>query len=224
MRFRYLLIIPCFLLLVVIYVSGSWGIADVKKQKVNASIRLWQNDIDSYSTDNWKIVHWNAKQALNKDPDNPDLLLLMGNAYEWNSFQSDNQSQNEKNSKLALEHYRKAAALRPQWPYTWSSIALLKFKMTEFDQEFQSALSNAMELGPWEPRVQITIAEVGLSAWGKLEYAQRLAIIENIRRGVTVQAQVMLDILKKHGQLRMICYEKSLAADVELYCKSNFGA
>jgi len=148
----------------------------------------------------------------------------MGNVYEWNSFKPDNQSQNEQNSKLALEHYRKAVALRPQWPYIWSSIALLKFKMSEFDQEFQSALNNAMELGPWEPNVQTTVAEVGLSAWGRLEYAQRLAIIENIRRGVTMQAQVMLDILKKYGQLRMICHEKSLAADVELYCKNNFSA
>ena len=224
MRFRYLLVIPCLLLIVVINVSGSWGLADVKKQKVNASIRQWQNDIDSYSTENWKLVHWYASQALNKDPDNPDLLLLLGNVYEWNSFQADNQSRNENNSKLALEHYRKAASLRPQWPYTWSSIALLKYKMSEFDQEFQAALSNAMNLGPWEPHVQTTIAEVGLSAWDKLEYAQRQAIIENIRRGVTVQAQVMLDILKKYGQLRMICHEKSLAADVELYCKTNFDA
>ena len=224
MRSRYLLVIPCLLLIVVINVTGSWGLADVKKQKVNASIRLWEHDVDSYSTENWKLVHWYARQALKKDPDNPDLLSLMGNVYEWNSFQSDNQSQNEQNSKLALEHYRKAVALRPQWPYTWSSIALLKFKRSEFDQEFQSALSNAMELGPWEPRVQITIAEVGLSAWGKIGYAQRLAIIENIRRGVTMQAPVMLDILKKYGQLRMICHEKSLSADVELYCKTNFGA
>ncbi len=224
MRFRYLLIIPCLLLIVVINVSGSWGLADVKKQKVNASIRLWEHDVDSYSTENWKLVHWYARQALKKDPDDPDLLSLMGNVYEWNSFQSDNQSQNKHNSRLALEHYRKAAALRPQWPYTWSSIALLKFKMSEIDQEFRSALSNAMDLGPWEPHVQITIAEVGLSAWDNLEYAQRLAIIENIRRGVTMQAQVMLDILKKYGQLRMICREKSLAVDVELYCKNNFDA
>ncbi len=224
MRFRYLLIIPCLLLIVVINVSGSWGLADLNKQKVNASIRLWEYDIDAYSTENWKLVHWYARQALKKDPDNPDLLSLMANVYEWNSFQADNQLQNEHNSKLALEHYRKAAALRPQWPYTWSSIALLKFKRSEFDAEFQSALSNAMELGPWEPRVQITIAEVGLSAWGKVDYAQRLAIIENIRRGVTMQAQVMLDILKKYGQLRMICHEKSLSAEVELYCKNNFGA
>ena len=223
MRVRYLLIIPCFLLLVVIIISGSWGLADIEKQKVHASIKQWENDIDSYSSDEWNKVYSTARQALDKDPNNPDLLTLMGNVYEWNTFQAENQLQNKENSKLALEYYRKAVAVRPQWPYTWSSIALLKFKMSEFDQEFQSALSNAMNLGPWEPPVQKIIAEVGLSAWDKLEYAQRIAIVENIRRGVIMQSQVMLDILKKYGQLRMICHEKSLAADVELYCKNNFG-
>ena len=103
MRFRYLLIIPCLLLLVVINVTGSWGLADVKKQKIHSSIRLWEHDVDSYSTENWEIVHLYARQALKKDPDNPDLLSLMGNVYEWNSFQSDNQSQNEQNSLSTTE-------------------------------------------------------------------------------------------------------------------------
>lgn len=222
MRVRYLLIIPCLLLIAVIKVSGSWGLADVGKQKVNASIKQWVNDIDSYSTEDWKKNYSYAREALDKDPNNPELLTLMGNIYEWNIFQADDYLQNEQNGKLALDHYRKAVALRPQWPYTWSSIALLKFKLAEFDQEFELALSNAMDLGPWEPRVQITMAEIGLSAWDKLEYAQKLEIVENVRRGVTMQAEVMLGILKKHGQLRMVCYEKSLPVDVALYCKNNF--
>ena len=224
MRVRYLLIIPCFLLVAIIKVSGSWGLADVGKQKVNVSIKQWGNDVDSYSSDEWQKVYSYVSGALDKDPNNPDLLILMGNVYEWNTFQADDYLQNEQNGKLALDHYRKAVALRPQWPYTWSSIALLKFKLAEFDGEFELALGNAMDLGPWEPRVQITIAEVGLSAWDKLEYAQRLAIVENIRRGVTMQGQVMLEILKKYGQLRMVCYEKSLPDDVVLYCKNNFDA
>ncbi len=223
MRFRYLLIIPCLLLIVVIKVSGSWGLADIENQKARTSIKQWENDVDSYSLDDWKKVYSYVSGALEKDPDNPDLLTLMGNVYEWNTFQADDQLQNKHNNKLALGYYRKAVVLRPQWPYTWGSIALLKAKMSEFDEEFKSALNNAMNLGPWEPLVQKTIAEVGLSAWDELEYEQRIAIVENIRRGVTMQSKVMLDILKRYGQLRMICHEKSLAADVELYCKNNFG-
>lgn len=222
MRLKYLLIIPCFLLIVVIKISASWGLADVENKKVRVSINRWENDIDSFSTDDWDKTFSYAKAALEKDPHNPELLSLMGNVYEWNSFQADNEIQNNQNGKLALDYYRKAVQLRPQWPYTWSGIALLKYKMSEFDQEFQLALNNATELGPWEPKVQEIIAEVGLTSWDELEHTQRITIVENIRRGVTMQPRVMLDILKKYGQLRLVCYENNKPVVVEQYCEKQF--
>lgn len=224
MRFRYLLIIPCCLLIIAIKISGSWGLADIERQKARAFVEQWENDFESFREEDWNEVVSYAKAAVDKDPDNPDLLSLMGNVYEWNAFHSDNQKQNNQQRKLALEYYRKAVELRPQWPYTWSGIALLKFRMDELDQEFHSALRNAMELGPWEPRVQKIIAEVGLNAWDKLEQSQRLPIVENIRRGVVMQPRVMMDILKKYGQLRMVCHEKNKQSAVERYCKKNFGS
>ena len=224
MQIRYLLIIPCCLLIIAIKISGSWGLADVEYQKARAFVERWENDFESFREEDWNKVVLYAKAAVDKDPDNPDLLSLMGNVYEWNAFHSENQIQNNQQRRLALEYYRKAVELRPQWPYTWSGIALLKLRMDEFDEEFHSALKNAMELGPWEPRVQKTIAEVGLNAWDKLEYAQRILIVENIRRGVVMQPQVMLDVLKKYGQLRMVCHEKNKQSTVERYCKKNFGS
>ena len=73
--------------------------------------------------------------------------------------------------------------LRPRWPYTWSALALLKYKMSELDQKFRLALNNATELGSWEPYVQKIIAEIGLNSWSELEHSQRIIIVENIRRG-----------------------------------------
>ena len=224
MRFRYLLIIPCCLLIIAIKISGSWGLADIERQKARAFVEQWENDFESFRVEDWNEVVSYAKAAVDKNPDNPDLLFLMGNVYEWNAFHPDNQKQNNQQRKWALEYYRKAAELRPQWPYTWSGIALLKFRMDELDQEFHSALRNAMELGPWEPRVQKIIAEVGLNAWDKLEQSQRIPIVENIRRGVVMQPRVMMDILKKYGQLRMVCLEKNQQSTVERYCKENFGS
>ena len=58
------------------------------------SIQQWENDIDSFSTEEWSKIHSIAKAALEKDPDNPGFLSLMGNVYEWNSFQSDDQFRN----------------------------------------------------------------------------------------------------------------------------------
>jgi len=229
MRLKYLLVIPCFLLIVVIKISASWGLADVENQKARVYLKHWVNDANSFSTEDWDKAYSYVKSALEKDPYNPELLSLMGNVYEWNSFQSYNQSQNNQfqnnqNRKLALDYYRNAVELRPQWPYTWSDIVLLKYKMSEFDQEFQLALNNATELGPWEPNVQKIISEVGLSSWNELEHSQRITIVENIRRGVTMQPRVMLDILEKYGQLRMVCYENNKPDVVEQYCERNLGS
>ncbi len=227
MRSKYLLVIPCFLLIVVIKISASWGLADVENQKARVFIKQWENNVDSFSSDDWDKAYSTAKAALEKDPHNPELFSLLGNVYEWNSFQGHNQSHNnqfqdKQNRKLALNYYRKAVELRPQWPYTWSGIVLLKYKMSEFDQEFQLALNNATELGPWEPNVQKIIAEVGLTSWNELEHSQRITIVENIRRGVTMQPRVMLDILKTYGQLRLVCFENDKPVIVEQYCEKSF--
>jgi tetratricopeptide (TPR) repeat protein len=208
-------------LIVLIKISASWGLADIENQKVRVSINRWENDIDSYSTEDWDKTFSYTKTALEKDPYNPDLLSLMANIYEWNSFQGDDQLQNNQRAQLALEYYRKAVELRPQWPYTWSSIALLKYKMSEFDQELRLALINATELGPWEPNVQKIVAEIGLHSWNDLAHSQRIMIVENIKRGVTMQPRVMLEILKKYGQLRMVCYDNNKPIVVEQYCKRN---
>ena len=224
MKIRYLLIIPCFLLIVIIKMSGSLGLADVESLKARASIKQWQNDSQSFNTDDWDKVYSYVKAALENDPNNPDLLSLMGNVYEWNTFNSNEQPYNNQNRKRALDYYRKAVELRPQWPYAWSDIALLKYRMAEFDQEFQMALSNATQLGPWEPNVQKIITEVGLNAWDKLEHSQRITIVENIKRGITMEPQMMLDTLKKYDQLRLVCHEKNKQLAVERYCDRNFGA
>jgi len=224
MQFRYLFIIPCCLLIIAIITAGSWGLADIENQKVRSSIKQWENDFESFNAEDWNMVISHAKAALDKDPHNPDLLTLMGNVYEWNSFQTDREPQNYQNRKLALDYYRQAVLLRPQWPYTWSGIALLKYRMLEIDEEFKQALTNATDLGPWEPHIQKIITEIGLSAWGELENRQRLIVVENIMRGLTMQPRVILDILRKYNQLRMVCHEKNRDAVVEDYCKKNFSA
>jgi len=221
MQIRYLLIIPCCLLIIAIKISGSWGLADVEYQKARAFVERWENDFESFREEDWNKVVSYAKAAVDKDPDNPDVLSLMGSVYEWNTFRPENQRQNNQQRRLALEYYRKAVELRPQWPHTWNGIALLKFRMDEFDQEFHSALKNAMELGPWEPRVQEIIAEVGLSAWEELDFAMRERIVQNIDRGITMQPILMLNILKKYGELRMVCYQKKKDPVVTKFCEKN---
>jgi len=122
---------------------------------------------------------------------------------------------------LALENYRKAAELNPAWPYIWSHISLVKFRLGETDSEFKKAMENAVSAGPWEPGVQIIIAQVGLGIWQNLDSDLRKIVVRNINRGIVIQPVTMLNIMKKYGQLKLICYQKNNSHVVTEFCIKN---
>lgn len=132
-------------------------------------------------------------------PDNPDhheylarLALVrsgMGGA-----------SESERNLQLAygLEQIHRAIALRPVSPYSWVIMLQLKRERAEYDPEFFHGLERAVTLGPWEPAVQLIVADVGLSAWAALPHAEQEMVRGNMARGVKRQAKQMISILRMH--------------------------
>ncbi len=204
MNYRYLLIIPCLILVGLIIIAGFWGLADINVQSARRSLVLWESDIDTLNNTEWTIAYDSVSKAISQDPLNPELLILMANVQEWKIYLDKDDNENNHYLSLALKNYRKAAELRPAWPYTWSQISLVKYRMGEIDQELQQAIENATKTGPWEPGVQQIIAEVGLRVWEELDFAMREIIVRNIDRGITMQPILMLNILKKYGQLKMV--------------------
>jgi hypothetical protein len=222
-KYRYLLIIPCLILIGLIVTAGFRGLADINVQSARRSLMLWESDVSTLNQTEWTIAYEDVSRAVSQDPLNPELLTFLANVQEWKIYLDTDDEENNHYLILALKNYRKAAKLRPAWPYTWTHISLVKYRMGEIDQELQQAIENATKTGPWEPGVQQIIAEVGLGIWQELDVDMREIIVRNIHRGITLQPILMLDILKKYGQLHMVCHEKPLTADVELYCKNNFG-
>ena len=223
MKYKYLLIIPVSTPSAINWTAGFRGLADINVQSVRRSLMLWESDVNTLNQTEWTIAYEDVSRAVSQDPLNSELLTFLANVQEWKVYLDANDEENNHYLGLALKNYRKAAELRPAWPYTWTHISLVKYRMGEIDQELQQAIDNATKTGPWEPGVQKVIAEVGLGVWEELDVDMRETIVRNIHRGITMQPILMLDILKKYGQLRMVCHEKSLTANVELYCKNNFG-
>ncbi|MFB3116659.1 MAG: hypothetical protein ACE1ZH_04215 [Gammaproteobacteria bacterium] len=224
MSYRYLLIIPCLILIGLVITAGFRGLADVNVQSARRSLVLWESDVNALNNKEWTIAYDDVSKAVSQDPLNPELLTLMANVQEWKIYLDKDDEENNYYLGLALKNYRKAAELRPAWPYSWSQISLVKYRMGEIDQELQQAIENATKTGPWEPGVQQIIAEVGLSVWQELDFALREIIVRNIDRGITMQPILMLNILKKYGQLKMVCHEKNKQDTVTLYCKKNLGS
>jgi hypothetical protein len=94
---------------------------------------------------------------------------------------------------------------RPGSPYTWANIALLKARLPEPDREFETALRNAARLGPWEPEVQITLADVGFRNWDKVAPETRAALQANVTRALRWQAAKLFDLARRTGRLDVLC-------------------
>jgi hypothetical protein len=105
----------------------------------------------------------------------------------------------------ALAYQRQAARLRPSSPYTWASIARLKARLPEPDREFETALRNAALLGPWEPGVQLALADAGFRHWGALAPETRAALSGNALRALRRQDTKLFDLARRHGRLAALC-------------------
>jgi len=114
-------------------------------------------------------------------------------------------------ARQALEYHREAVRLRPGAPYSWANIALLKGRLPEPDAEFEGALRNAALLGPWEPEVQIAVAEAGLSLWDRLSPPARSAVRDMLTRTVRWQDAKLFALARRVGRLDVLCAAPEVA-------------
>lgn len=91
----------------------------------------------------------------------------------------------------ALDHYRRAVALRPAAALGWTDIALLKVSRRDIDAEFAQAFRHALALGRWESVVQASLAGGGLSVWQQLPADLQLAVEDAVARGVARNSRLM---------------------------------
>jgi len=108
-------------------------------------------------------------------------------------------------ARQGLEYQREAARRRPSSPHTWANIALLKGRLPEADAEFEASVRNAAALGPWEPEVQIAVAEAGLVHWTRLSPETRTAVRANLERTLRWQDAKLFELARGTGQLGLVC-------------------
>jgi cytochrome c-type biogenesis protein CcmH/NrfG len=102
-------------------------------------------------------------------------------------------------------HLRRALVARPSSPYTWANLALVKLRLTQLDAEFQTAFVNAWRLGPWEPEVQFTLAQVAFRAREKLDPAARDAAHGAMANAARGYPRELLALARAHGGLSTLC-------------------
>ena len=154
----------------------------------------------------WTRARDRLREARALDPGQPAYLEDIAKLYEYRARplkQGDALARGY--LRQALEYQREAARRRPGSPYTWSNIALLKSRLPESDREFESALRNAALLGPWEPVVQIALADAGFRHWDALAPDTRAALRANAARALRRQDAKLFELARRAGRLDVLC-------------------
>lgn len=99
-----------------------------------------------------------------------------------------------------LAEIHSALRLRPISPYSWTILLSLKRELGEFDAEFRFALHRAVELGPWEPDLLVSLADIGLSAWSSLPAEEQAMIQQVFVRGMERQSLILRELAELHSK------------------------
>ena len=136
-------------------------------------------------------LHPLLQAAIACDLRSPWVLELLGQTSEYPA--------------QAAVHFREAIALRTTSPYTWANLAVTDYRLGETGSEFRTALVRAAELGPYEPEVQRTVADLGLAVWDEVDASMRMTIEGVIQRAMRFQPRETLQIAQRRGRLAIAC-------------------
>lgn len=202
------------------------GLADAARSRAEFDLGL-RGDVIRAPLTPERIARALESYALAQrlDPLRPDFPASLGDMHVllaaelpvWNA-------EAKAHHRAALEHYRAAISRRPSWPYTWVNLAAVKFRLAELDREFFSALERAAMLGPWEPQIQKTVADLGLAAWEVLPEETRAQVRANLDRGIHRQGEAVVRLALRHRRTELVAPLVQGDAHLEAVLKTGLAA
>jgi hypothetical protein len=153
-------------------------------------------------------------------PGHPGYLDLKGQLLEFSADLPGVRGQNRKRYlDQAAEQYRKSVYRRPLWPYSWAALVSVKDKLGNIDGEYIYAFERSIELGPWEPRIQLQLLRSGLSHWPELGPRQHELVGEVIGRAIQRQPNKMFSLIRAFARPDLVCDQYPDQSQVQRYCK-----
>lgn len=189
-----------------VYASAKRGLADWSSMRWRHEITGWAERRASPPPERLQEAITTLIDALALTPDDPTLIEHLGAALDLRANGSPSGSESRRlYFEAALFYFRNAATLRPTSPYTWANILLAKYRLGEVDDEFFSAMRHALDFGPWEPAVQLIVADTGLGAWEKLDNGLRGRVKKNLQRAALRQADALARIAVDQRRIDLLC-------------------
>ena len=208
--------------LYMIFIAGSWGLADIYYRPAKIELKNWRSGKIELADKDWDRLRLNLSKALELDADNPEIHEMLALAMEGRFLNLASKDAGAQSSRqLALEHYRKSVLLRPAWPYAWAGLISVKYRLGQFDEDFFEALHNVVKLGPWEPGLQRLVIEIGLNEWNVFPIEEKKFVLEVVARALEKQPGKILPLIKEKGFLDLICFINQGKTNVVEYCEKH---
>ncbi|MDM1707270.1 hypothetical protein [Thiopseudomonas alkaliphila] len=203
------------------------GVAAIKEYQASSFLSHWQTQRQAPSERAWQVAAEAMQQAQAWYPAaNPALHERFGTMWQWRSVQAspltaEQQQQLAQAQQQALSELRQATALRPRWPFAWSSLAYAKLQAGELDAEFSKALQQAQHYGPARHPVQERIAEIGLIAWPQLSAADQQLVTASLQFSAAFSPKSRRYLLQLADELQRQAWLCQLLADQRAPCSAN---
>jgi hypothetical protein len=203
-------IIACFILLlgtVGLFNALKFGGASLDYLSVKSIIASWQNNAAIGSQEEFDEVNASITNAQMLHGSHPLYAELAGQLQEWGAVSGYADSDA---LHLAKEHYLATTRLRPLWPVTWANLAMVKWRLNEFDEEMMSFLNKADELGPYTKEVNVLFTRLGISLYQANHpmYSDiKETVHERIRKGLQNEQarKEILDFIDSTQSLEAVC-------------------
>lgn len=143
--------------------STSFAAASLDYYFVRNTVETWQQNLQVNQEDDYLAAKSAIKSARQSHPRHPLYTDMTGQMYEWGSLAG---YEDEPTAlRAAKDYYRQAIAMRPTWPVSYASLAMIKWRMGEFDEELSMLLKQAVLYGPKKAETNILISEMGLALY-----------------------------------------------------------
>jgi hypothetical protein len=159
--------------------------------------------------------------ALMRFDNHPDYLALAGHLRELQAGLPGSVGRERRQYlETAATYYRRAITARPLWPYSWANLLSVKDKLGQVDEEFNRAMSRAVETGPWEPRVQLQVIRSGLRQWDVLQTAERSIVRHKLGDALSTQPREVFGIVRDFGRPDLLCHLETDQPQIERWCEN----
>lgn len=211
-----LILLAAALLVAGIHAAALRGLADANYTSARLAMEAGKG---KPSAEALAVARTSIDEALRYEPDNPHFVEQSALLHERQALAlGRGDPQQSALLRESLAEYRAAAHMRPGSPYVWAGIAVLKIRLRELDEEFHGAVDRAVRFGPWEPQVQLAIAEAGLAAWRRLTPARQALVIETIERALPRQESGIRRIAAAHDNVMLLCSGAGLPPRLAALC------